>query len=91
VLGGSLHRPPGSGEVTADLHDPAYADARGEGDRLGRLQPFAVGDVEVSVVVDDRLRERLGCVGTLAVAAGAVLGGRRALADRAAHCLCTAS
>ena len=37
-----------------------YADLRGPGDRVRRVHPVAVGDVEVTVVVDHGVRQRLG-------------------------------
>ena len=58
------------GQVAADLHDPGDTDVRGGGQRLVGGEPVvAVGDVEVAVVVDHGVRQRLGCGWALAVAA----------------------
>ena len=57
----TAHRAPP--QVAADLHDPGHADGGGRGERLvDRRRGVAVrGDVEVAVVVDDRVRQRLRC------------------------------
>jgi hypothetical protein len=65
VPGGELRRPPRGADVDPDLHQPRDAHGRGGGDlgvHRGLVgQPVAVeGDVEVSVAVDRRRRERLG-------------------------------
>jgi hypothetical protein len=61
VRRGRLDRPPGAGQVAPDLHDPGDADGgrerQGLPHRHGRL--VATRDVEVAVVVDDRVRQWL--------------------------------
>jgi hypothetical protein len=57
-----LDRPARTRQVAADLHDPGHPDAGGGGDRLldAELVLTVAGDVEVAVVVHDRVRQRLG-------------------------------
>ena len=84
---GGLDRPAGAGQVAADLHDPGHADRGGRGERLVGGQPVAVGDVEVAVVVDDGVRQRLGGRRPLpvAAAAGPLLGGGAAAGRALGH------
>ena len=64
MLGGSLHRPTRTGQVTADLHDPRHTDGCGLRDSVGHAEPgsavVTVANVEMAVRVDDRSAQRLG-------------------------------
>ena len=75
----TAHRAPGRSQPICTIRGtPTTAGGR---DRVLRREPVvAVGDVEVAVVVDDRVRQRLGRGRPLPVPAGAALlvGGRPA-------------
>ena len=62
VARGDVDRPAGAAQLAADLHDPGHADGGGLGEQLlDRHRLLApAGEVHVAVVVDDRVRQRLG-------------------------------